>query len=107
MRALAFIIPLVLLSSPVRSETIPTYDIEAICRAARSLSPDDKDPYATCMKDEQSAHAELRQKWSSYRASDQRSCSEQSRLVSPSYVALLVCVQMFTTTDTPRPARER
>src|SRR5665647_578693 len=102
MRALAFIIPFVLLSSPIRSETLPNFDIEAICRAARSLTPGDKAPYATCMKDEQSAHAELRQSWSSYRASDQRSCAEQSRLVSPSYVALLVCVQMFTSTDTPR-----
>jgi hypothetical protein len=107
MRALAFIIPLVLLSSPVRGETLPTYDIGAICRAARNLGPGDNDPYATCMKDEQSAHAELRQSWSSYRASDQRSCAEQSGLVSPSYVALLVCVQMFTSTDTTRPARER
>jgi hypothetical protein len=107
MRPLAFVIPLVLLSSPVRSDTLPTYDIEAICRAARSLSPDDKNPYAACMKDEQGAHAELRRTWSNYRPTDQRSCAEQSSLVSPSYVALLVCVQMFTSTDTPRPARER
>jgi hypothetical protein len=85
---------------PASAETLPTYNLESTCRAAPALL-EGQSPYQACLKDEEEARAELLRKWSSYRGDDQRSCSGQSgSLPSPSYIALLVCIQVFSVTDT-------
>src|SRR3954447_1317893 len=51
---------LLMLSASISvAQQLPRFDIEATCREAQPLGPEDRDPYQGCMKDEGPARAEL------------------------------------------------
>jgi len=47
---------LLMLSASISvAQQLPRFDIEATCREAQPLGPEDRDPYQGCMKDEGTA----------------------------------------------------
>lgn len=75
--------------------SLPTVDVGAICRSARAaaLPEDQATAYAGCLRDEQDAREQLRQKWSKYSPDAHEACAED-RAYSFSYVELLTCLEM-------------
>ncbi len=87
---------LVMLSASISvAQQLPTFDIEATCRAAHSLGPEDRDPYQGCMKDEGAARSELQRQWAQVEAANRATCVEETGIGGyPSYVEVLTCLQM-------------
>jgi hypothetical protein len=100
---------LVMLSASISgAQQLPPFDIEATCRAAHPLGPEDRDPYQGCMKDEGAARSELQRQWARFEAGNRDLCAEETRVGGyPSYVEVLTCLQMFggTPTTTLKPRR--
>ncbi len=77
------------------NEQVPTLDVAASCRAAATAGMAADESYRNCMSDEHSARQELLRSWTSFAASDRSRCTtEASGDGLPSYVELLVCLQM-------------
>ena len=77
------------------NERVPELDVAASCRAAASAGLSVSESYSTCMNDERSAREQLARDWSTFAAVDRARCtSESSGDGLPSYVELLVCLQM-------------
>jgi hypothetical protein len=90
---------------------VPTLDIEKTCRAAQPLFGTDTtantgdagnlgnttqtNPYDTCMQSETAARKSAEDLWSKVGATDRGNCVVLSRMVYPSYVELLSCLQMY------------
>ncbi|HWG06724.1 MAG TPA: hypothetical protein VG271_17085 [Beijerinckiaceae bacterium] len=90
---------------------VPPLDIEKTCRAAQPLfgvepttgsgnSSDlgnsaQQNPYRTCMQSETAAKKSAGDIWSKVKAGDRTNCVGLSRMVYPSYVELLSCLQMY------------
>jgi hypothetical protein len=100
------------------ADEVPRLDIEATCRAAQPLTHEDRRPYENCMRDERGAEADLRRQWSSFSAPSKTRCAQEATIGgTPSYVELLVCLQLANdainqgtmggqgTTDAPAGAR--
>jgi hypothetical protein len=82
------------LTLPV-SEKVPVFDVTVSCRAAASAGLSVRESYQSCMNDERSAHEQLVHDWASFAAVDRGRCAaESSGDGLPSYVELLVCLQM-------------
>jgi len=82
------------LVSPV-SDKVPMFDVAVSCRAAASAGLSVSESYQSCMNDECSAHEELVRDWTTFTAADRGRCTaESSGDGLPSYVELLVCLQM-------------
>jgi len=82
------------LTSPV-SDKVPALDVAASCRAAAATGLSVGESYQSCMNDERSAREELVRDWASFAAADRSRCTtESSGGGLPSYVELLVCLQM-------------
>jgi hypothetical protein len=82
------------LGSPLVVEVadVPAYDVTPGCRAAVTVMPGS---FEACMKDEQSARAQLAAAWDRYAASQRDNCVQAENTGgSPSYVELLTCIQM-------------
>ncbi|KQO97869.1 conserved exported protein of unknown function [Methylorubrum extorquens] len=74
---------------------IPRYDIEATCRAAPTLQGNAGNTDRNCIKDETQARTQLGQQWAGFDARQRDECVREAGLGgSPSYVALLTCLQM-------------
>jgi hypothetical protein len=73
----------------------PTMNPGMICLSARStaLPEDQSGAYASCIRDEETARTQLRQKWSQFPANALTTCA-QPKDVSQSYVELLTCLAM-------------
>ena len=77
------------------NEQVPTLNVTVSCRAAATAGMAADESYQSCMSDEQSARQELLRSWASFAASDRSRCTtEASGDGLPSYVELLVCLQM-------------
>jgi len=79
------------------ADGVPTLDIEAGCRAAAkmgdSLSLDES--LRQCLSDERSAHNELDKQWSQFPPALRQRCVATTETGGdPSYVEVLVCLQM-------------
>ena len=48
------------------AQQLPRFDIEATCREAQPLGPEDRDPYQSCIRDEGQARAELQRQWAQF-----------------------------------------
>jgi hypothetical protein len=82
------------LAGPINAQ-VPTLDVTSGCRAAATAGLSADESYKTCMDDELSARNELVRDWSTFAADDRGRCTaEASGPGSPSYVDLLVCLQM-------------
>lgn len=78
---------------------IPDFNVKGTCADAQKfgIQGSNKDiGYKGCLQDEQSAKDELKQRWSSFKASNKQNCVEQARAPSPSYVEVLTCLEMYT-----------
>ena len=98
---------LVLSTGPGLAQGLPPFDIEATCREAQPLGPEDRDPYQGCMRDERTARGELQRRWAQFEAANRNTCVEETGVGGyPSYVEVLTCLQMYggpsTTTLKPR-----
>ena len=100
---------LLMLSASISvAQQLPRFDIEATCREAQPLGPEDRDPYQGCMKDEGTARAELQRQWAQFDAANRTTCVEETGIGGyPSYVEVLTCLQMYsgTPTTTLKPRR--
>jgi len=77
------------------SDTVPMFDVSISCRAASQVAIADSQNYNGCMHDENTARTQLIQGWSRYPAADRTQCtSEASMGGPPSYVDLLVCLEI-------------
>ena len=77
------------------ASAVPKLDIEATCRRAQPLSTGERSAYQSCMNDERDAQKELVKTWSTFRASAQSTCLQETKIGSaPSYVELLTCLQL-------------
>ena len=86
------------LATPV-ADTVPKLGIEGSCKAAltadAALGADRDQTFSSCMNDENSAHDELTKVWMSFSATLRTRCeAEASAGGLPSYVDLLVCLQI-------------
>jgi len=107
--AVGFIV-IALSCSTAQAQSIPRFSIEASCRQARSLTPEDRNPYEGCVRDETSARTDLTALWVTSSREHREACVEEAKLgESPSYVELLVCLQMYggTTSIDPKSRRLR
>ena len=77
------------------SDTVPTFDVSISCKAAAQVAIADAQSEAGCMHDENTARTQLLQSWNKYSAADRAQCtSEASTGGPPSYVDLLVCLEI-------------
>jgi len=82
------------LVSPV-NDKVPVFNVAVSCRAAASAGLSVSESYQSCMNDERSAREELVRDWAAFAAGDRGRCTtESSGGGLPSYVELLVCLQM-------------
>jgi hypothetical protein len=93
---------------------IPQLGIEKTCRAAQPLfgqdnadktagggnlgNAGDQKPYQNCMQSENAARKSSADLWSKVSAADQEVCVGLSRMVYPSYVELMSCLQLYDRT---------
>jgi len=87
------LLALALGSSPViEVADVPVYDVAPGCRAAVTVMPGS---FEACMKDEQTARAQLAATWDRFAGPIRDNCVQtESTGGSPSYVELLTCLQM-------------
>jgi hypothetical protein len=91
------------------AQQLPRFDIEATCREAQPLGPEDRDPYQGCIRDEGQARAELQRQWAQFDPANRTSCVEETGIGGyPSYVEVLTCLQMYSgAPTTPLKPRRR
>jgi hypothetical protein len=84
------------------AEGVPTLDVEPSCRAAAdaaamgALAGANTRDLASCMRDETEARDSLSKEWAQFSGQDQQRCvSETKTGGTPSYVELLVCLEMM------------
>ena len=87
--ALLLLLPL---SQPV-SESVPRLNVEPSCRAATKVGQNLDASLQTCMKDENTAHAELEGSWARFPMADRQRCVAFATQVTASYVELLECLK--------------
>jgi hypothetical protein len=94
--------------SSAMSQELPRLDIEATCKAAQPLIPQDRNPYESCMRDETSAERQLQGIWSSTAAGQRDTCAQEAQIGgTPSYVDMLTCLQVAQGTTPTAPPRRR
>jgi hypothetical protein len=81
---------------------VPKLNVEPSCRAAADAAAMGALPGAntrdlgSCMRDENEARDTLAKEWSQFAAKDQQRCVRETQIGgSPSYVELLVCLEMI------------
>ena len=77
------------------ADQLPVLDVEPGCRAAAKVGDSLDSGLRQCMADETDARAELVQDWTQYAPALRERCLATTRSGgSPSYVEVLVCMQM-------------
>jgi len=88
------------------AQSLPRFEIEATCKAARPLTAEDANPYQSCMRDETDAERQLQGMWSSAASAHRQTCAQEAQIGgTPSYVDMLTCLQIaqgVAPTNTPR-----
>jgi hypothetical protein len=72
----------------------PEFDVTASCKAVAAFGLALQHSPEACISDENAAHAELKQKWETYSATERSRCVDETMIASPSYVDILTCLQM-------------
>ncbi|WP_246649610.1 hypothetical protein [Bradyrhizobium canariense] len=91
------------------SDRIPELNVEATCKATaaddKSMGLADAQTYADCMRDEMTAQKQVVAVWNANPGPVRDSCEgEATAGGSPSYVDLLVCMQMADWVKSPSSA---
>lgn len=77
------------------SDAVPTFDVSVSCKAASRVQIADGQSFDGCMHDENTARTKLLDSWTKYSAAERAQCtSEASMGGPPSYVDLLVCLEV-------------
>lgn len=75
---------------------VPKFNVEPSCRGAIANAGPGQRDVAACMKDETDARNTLKKDWSGYGGADRSRCTRAATLGGqPSYVELLVCLEMI------------
>src|SRR5215468_2454884 len=75
--------------------TVPTYDVKPMCRAAFELSGGSGRTVEMCEASEARARSDLVKQWSTFPESVKDQCLRASPRHAPSYVELLVCLELI------------
>lgn len=82
------------------TEKIPTFNVRASCEAVAKIEIADAQGVDACVRDEESARAELEKGWHSFPPAERARCEGETMVGgSPSYVDVLVCLQMARDAD--------
>jgi hypothetical protein len=78
------------------ADNVPTFDIKSSCKVVTGLGLSDSQSPEACIRDEESARAQLVEKWQTFPAADRSRCVAETRIggVTPSYAEVLVCLQI-------------
>lgn len=87
---------------------VPNLNPEPSCRAAAdtaamgTIAGGNVRDLASCMRDENEARDQLAKEWAQFSISDQERCTSETKTGgSPSYVELLVCLEMIRDAKNP------
>jgi hypothetical protein len=77
------------------ADRVPTFDLKASCSSVAKLGLSVSQTPDACIKDEEEAKRELKEKWNTYPAADRDRCVKTTEIGgTPSYVEILVCLQI-------------
>jgi hypothetical protein len=78
------------------ADTVPRYDVTSICRAAIELAGNTGRTVDSCVAGEEAARKDLAKDWSKIPSAERTQCMGTVAVGgSPSYVELLICVEML------------
>jgi hypothetical protein len=90
------------------AEGVPNLNVEPSCRAAAdsaamgTVAGGNVRDLASCMRDETEARDQLAKEWSEFLPSERDRCTSETKTGgSPSYVELLVCLEMIRDVKNP------
>lgn len=90
------------------AEGLPSLNAEPSCRAAAdsaamgSIGGENVRDLKSCMRDENEARDQLGKEWTQFSPTEQERCTSETRMGgSPSYVELLVCLEMMRDVKNP------
>jgi hypothetical protein len=105
------LVAMMILVSPMAlaaAEGPPNLNAEPSCRAAAdaaamgSIGGGNVRDLASCMRDENEARDQLHKEWAQFAPRDQQRCTAETKTGgSPSYVELLVCLEMIRDAKNP------
>ena len=79
----------------VEADTVPRYDIRSTCRKAMAVTAMAEGGIESCVTGEEAARKEVGKDWTKIPAAERTQCVSTVRAdSSPSYVELLVCLEM-------------
>jgi hypothetical protein len=82
------------------ADKVPGFDVTASCKAVAAFGLAESQSPEACIRDEQAAHRELEQKWTSFPAAERGRCVDETMIGSnPSYVEILTCLQLTQEAD--------
>jgi hypothetical protein len=95
--------------APAKDGGLPKIDLEKVCRASEKeinavFTGINRDVFAACMSDEQTAREQLVKDWGTYSTSDRGRCVLPADYL-PSYVEWVTCIEM--TKDVRRMRKEQ
>lgn len=77
------------------AERLPTFDVRASCSSVAKLGLSVSQTPDACIKDEEEAKAQLKEKWNTFPAADRDRCVKTTEIGgTPSYVEIIVCLQI-------------
>ena len=77
------------------AEQLPNFDLKASCSSVAKLGLSVSQTPDACIKDEEEAKRELKEKWNTYPVADRERCVKTTEIGgTPSYVEIIVCLQI-------------
>jgi hypothetical protein len=77
------------------ADRVPTFDVKASCSSVAKLGLSVSQSPDACIKDEEEARAQLKEKWDSYPVADRNRCVATTEIGgTPSYVEIITCLQI-------------
>ncbi len=97
---------MLLLASPALAATeVPRLDIQKTCRNEAKQDLIDQSTTKTCLSEETDARAQLEKEWGNFNASYRSFCLQEVNVGGdPSYVEMLMCLQMKRDAALPQPS---
>ena len=78
------------------ADTVPRYDMKPTCRKAIDMMGNQGRTVESCMAGEERARKDLEKDWSKYPSAERTQCAApMANNRSPSYVELLICLEMM------------
>jgi len=77
------------------ADDVPKFNVEPSCRATELADVGRGRTLEMCKKEEQDAHDQLDKQWTQFAVADRNKCAQLTHIGgAPSYVELLVCLEM-------------